>query len=183
MWDKFRQEPRDCVLYREQLEDLPLGIDAAAGGAELQATLPAGVLAHARECETCVETTEMFWLTRNVLWQGLVMAPEAVAVAEPSPWFATRVMAKIAECEAENRQLMLEWRRTVSRVASKLALVSAGALLVASTWVYDLSAQRAGKQAAQAGATKAEAGPPYLFDQASGAWSADDALVSPSEER
>jgi hypothetical protein len=183
MWDKFKQEQRDCVLYRQGLEELPLGIDAAASAAELRANLPAVVLAHAQECAACLQTTEMFWLTRNVLWRGLVMEPEAVAVAEPSPWFATRVMAKIAEREAENRQLMLEWRGTVSRVASKLALVSAGALLVASTWVYDLSAQRTGKQAAQAGSTKVEAGPPYLFDQASGAWSADDALVSPSEER
>jgi hypothetical protein len=80
---------------------------------------------------------------------------------------------------------VLEWRGTVSRVASKLVLVSAGALLVAGTWAYDVNGHAANAnhgnlQAKQAVANGTEA--PYFFDPGPLTPNPDEALAGPSEE-
>jgi hypothetical protein len=181
MWAKLGKGTEYCALYRGGLEELRPGVDAVTAQDQLRAVLPAGVIAHAQDCESCMEAAEVFWASRVLLAEGIVGGHENVE--EMTPWFTTRVMARIAEREAESRQSVLEWRGTVSRVASKLALASAGALLVAGTWAYDVNghvttnANRGNLQAKQAVGAES----PYLFDPGPVTPNLDDALVSPAE--
>src|SRR5260370_24101642 len=52
-------------------------------------------------------------------------------------WFGARVMAAIAARESELRQSLEAWA-AVSRLAARLAWISALALLLASTWLSQL---------------------------------------------
>ncbi len=60
-----------------------------------------------------------------------------VRAALPEPWFAPRVMAAIAARESELRQSLEAWA-AVPRLAARLTWISGLALLVASTWLYQL---------------------------------------------
>jgi hypothetical protein len=53
-----------------------------------------------------------------------------------APWFAPRVMAAIAAKESELRQSLEAWA-AIPRLAARLTWVSALALLLASTWLYE----------------------------------------------
>jgi hypothetical protein len=177
MWNKFEKKKALCVEYREALEDLRGGIGEAEGTAELTSSLSAEVVAHAEICESCVETREIFWGSRNLLAApGEVEGPELEGSAELRPWFATRVMAKIAEREAEVRAASTEWSGAVTRLASRLVWVSALALVVAGTLVYDPQPRTDSNVVV----SPAEA-PQYLFDSATAPSNVDDALAGPAE--
>ena len=55
---------------------------------------------------------------------------------EPSPWFVGRVMSAINAREAELRRSTDTWT-LIPRLATKLAWVSALALVLAGTWIYE----------------------------------------------
>jgi hypothetical protein len=95
-----------------------------------------------------------------------------------NPWFVARVMAKIAEREAEGRRALTEWSGAVAKLASRLAWVSALVLLVGTTWFYGPHGGQLGTPSVE---SKAEASPQYLFDGAAGQGTVDDALVSPPD--
>jgi hypothetical protein len=179
MWNKIGTGSAACARYYDALEELRPGIDAVSAQEELRAVLPAEVLAHAENCEACVEAAEIFWAARVLLSEGIVEENAAAM----NPFFTTRVMAAIAEREVETRQLVFEWRRTVSQVASKLALVSAGALIVAGTWAYDVKshANLSGGGQAKAATSGTEAAS-YLFDPGTLTPNPEEALFSPAEE-
>ena len=180
MWDKFRKENRLCEQYREALEDLRPDVGQVTASAELSVSLPAEVLEHARECDSCEVAAETFWASRELLAGPLELAREHrdVAANETRPWFAARVMAKIAERETEGRRALTEWTGAVAKLASRLAWVSALVLLVGTTWFYG---PHGGQLNTQSVESKAEATPQYLFDSAAGQTTVDDALVSPPE--
>jgi hypothetical protein len=178
MWDKFKEENQLCEQYREALEDLRPDVDQVSAHAELSNRLPAEVLEHARECEACVEADETFWASREVLAGSLELVREHRDVAM-NPWFAARVMAKIAERETEGRRALTEWSGAVAKLASRLAWVSALVLLVGTTWFYGPHGGQLGTPSVE---SKAEASPQYLFDGAAGQGTVDDALVSPQEK-
>ena len=180
MWDKFKKENRLCEQYREALEDLRRDVDQATASTELSDRLPAQVMEHARECETCEEATETFWTSRGLLAGPLELARERhdAAMNERRPWFAAQVMAKIAERETEGRRALTEWSGAVAKLASRLAWVSALVLLVGTTWFYGPNRGRLNTQSLQ---SKAQGTPQYLFDSAAGQASVDDALTSPPE--
>ena len=180
MWDKFKKENRLCEQYREALEDLRPDIDQATASTELSDRLPAQVMEHARECETCEEATETFWASRGLLAGSLDLArgQHNAAMDESNPWFAARVMAKIAERETEGRRALTEWSGEVAKLASRLAWVSALVLLVGTTWFYGPNGGRLNTQSLQ---SKAQGTPQYLFDSAAGQASVDDALGSGPE--
>jgi hypothetical protein len=180
MWDKFRKENRLCEQYREALEDLRPDVEQAIAYAELRNNLPAAVLEHARECDACEEAAETFWTSRDLLTGPLEMTRERrdAAVNETKPWFATRVMAKVAESETEGRRALTEWSGAVAKLASRLAWVSALLLLVGTTWFYGPNGGHLNTESVQ---SKAEATPQYLFDSAAGQATVDDALTSPPE--
>jgi hypothetical protein len=180
MWAKFRKEHWLCEQYREVLEDLRPDVDRLGACAELSDTLPAQLLEHARECAVCQETAETFWASRDLLTRPLDLAREHrdAAMDETEPWFAARVMAKIAERETEGRRALTEWSGAVAKLACRLAWVSALVLLVGSTWFYG---PRGGHLSTESVQSKAEGTPQYLFDSAAGQATVDDALVSPPE--
>jgi hypothetical protein len=171
MWSELGKRNALCVEYREALEDLGAGVGEVEGTAALKNSLSAQVLAHATTCESCCESGEVFWASR-----GLLSGPGATA--EVQPWFATRVMANIAERETEVRAASAEWSGAVTRLASRLAWVSALALLVAGTLVYDPQpgTETSARVSQSAGETQQ-----YLFDSAAGQFSVDDALAGPVE--
>jgi len=177
MWNKFEKQTALCGEYREALEDLRVGIGKEEGAAELKSSLSVETMAHAEICESCVEAGEIFWESRALLAGHSADAlPEGSA--ELRPWFATRVMAKIAEREAELRTASAEWSGAVTRLASRLAWVSALALVVAGTLVYDPQPQR--ESSAMVSQTPGEA-PQYLFDSTAAPSNVDDALAGPVE--
>jgi hypothetical protein len=180
MWNKFRKENRLCEQYREALEDLPPDVDQSMASSSLSNGLPAEVLEHARECDACEEAAETFWASRELLAGPLELAREWNGAArDAKPWFAARVMAKIAERETEGRRALMEWSGAVAKLASRLAWVSALVLLVGTTWFYG---PHGGQLNTPSVESKAEAAQQYLFDTAAGQGTVDDALVSPPEK-
>jgi hypothetical protein len=180
MWNKFKRENPICKQYREALEDLPPEIDRRTASAELSNGLPAQALEHARECDTCEEAAETFWASRDLFAGPLELAREQhnAAMNESNPWFAARVLAKIAERESEGRRALTEWSGAVAKLASRLAWVSALALLLGTTWFYGPNGGRMNTQSVQ---SRADGTPQYLFDSAAGQATVDDALASPPE--
>ncbi len=179
MWNKDGEQLALCVEYREALEDLRPGIDEAEGRAELEKSLSAEVLQHVLSCEACKEASRVFWESRSLLSaSGLVRPGYAGATAHEMPWLATRVMAKIAERETAERVSGAEWSGAVTRLASRLAWVSAIALAIAATLVYEPQPRH--EQGTMVSQAAGEA-PQYLFDNGSATTNADDALASPVE--
>lgn len=179
MWKKSEDQKALCAKYREALEGLRAGVGRAEAAVELQGGLPAEVIAHAQICKSCVETSEIFWESRKLLAGSSAIASAGVASnTESMPWFATRVMARIAERETENRVANAEWSGAVTRLASRLAWVSALALVVAGTLVYEPQPRTgSSRTVSQAPAEAAQ----YLFDSAAAAANVDDALAGPVE--
>ena len=180
MWNKFKGENQLCEQYREALEDLRPEMDQVSAHVELSNSLPAEVLEHTRECDACEEAAETFWPSRELLAGPLGLAREWNSTAsDAKPWFAARVMAKIAERETEGRRALMEWSGAVTKLASRLAWVSALLLLVGTTWFYG---PHGGQLNTPSVESKAEGTPQYLFDSAAGQGTVDDALVSPPEK-
>lgn len=179
MWDKLRKGKRLCEEYREALEDLPPDVDQSMASSSLGNSLPVEVREHARECNACEEATEIFWTSRELLAGPLELAREwNSATSDAKPWFAARVMAKIAEREMEGRRALAEWSGAVAKLASRLAWVSALLLLVGTTWFYGPHGRQLGTPSVE---SKAQGTQQYLFDSAAGQGTVDDALVSPPE--
>ena len=179
MWDKFRKENRLCEQYREALEDLHPDVDQSMAVQSLSNSLPVEVREHARECDACEEAAETFWASRDLLAGPSELAREwNSATSDAKPWFAARVMAKIAEREMEGRRALAEWSGAVAKLASRLAWVSALLLLVGTTWFYGPHGGQLGTPSVE---SKAQGTQQYLFDSAAGQGTVDDALVSPPE--
>jgi hypothetical protein len=177
MWNELGKRNVRCVEYREALENLRAGVGEVEGMATLKNSLCGEMQVHATSGESCRESGEVFWASRELLTgPGMVTGPGASA--EVQPWFATQVMARIAERETEVRAASAEWSGAVTRLASRLAWVSALALLVAGTLVYgpQPSTETSARVSQSAGETQ-----PYLFDSAAGQSSVDDALAEPVE--
>ena len=121
MWNllKARMNERKCSAVRDALEN-----------AREAPALSAAQRAHLAACAECQTAAEDILATRNIL-------AELPRAAEPGPWFAPRVMAAIAARESELRQTLEAWA-AVPRLAARLTWLSALALLLASTWLYQL---------------------------------------------
>lgn len=143
----------ECRHLRDSLE---ISSDAAA--------LPAPLKEHLSACVDCKAAAHELLLSRALLRR---MLPQLV---EPGPWFASRVMAAIAARESNLRRSQEAWT-VVPKLAARLTWVSALALLLAGTWLYQSpnSAQKPSD----------ENGIESLFDGPSGSPPQDDALISP----
>jgi hypothetical protein len=186
MWNKLRKTDRNCVEYGAALEELRPEIGEAEGRAELSRILPVELIEHAEQCEPCRTAAEEFWASRELLagaFFGEGAGEEMWAPrGEGAPWLATRVMAKIAEREVEERRAKLEWSGAVSRLASRVALVAAAMLVVTSTWLYEPPSEGTRGNAA-VGQSATEAAPQYLFDSGAGTANVDDALAGGAERQ
>ncbi len=121
MWNPLstRKKSKDCRSLRDLLE----------GTSEVSA-LSAAQQKHLAACPECQEVADDIWAARTILGD----LPRHAEVS--APWFAPRVMAAIAAKESELRQSLEAWA-AVPRFAARLTWVSALALLLASTWLYE----------------------------------------------
>ena len=120
MWNllRVRKNHGECSRLRDALENVA---DVTALSSVQQKHLAA--------CPACRAASADISMTRIVL--------RDVRAALPEPWFAPRVMAAIAARESELRQSLEAWA-AVPRLAARLTWISGLALLVASTWLYQL---------------------------------------------
>jgi hypothetical protein len=122
MWNllRMRKNRGECTRLRDALENVA---DVTALSSVQQKHLAA--------CPTCQAASSDISMTRIVLRDVRARA------ASPGPWFAPRVMAAIAARESELRESVEAWA-AVPRLAARLTWISALALLLASTWLYQL---------------------------------------------
>jgi hypothetical protein len=95
-----------------------------------QESLPAELAAHAGSCADCKAAVADLFASRALL-KALPRDDEAAR-----PWFASRVMAAIAEGEGRLEKSLETWV-VLPKLASRLAWVSALALLLTSTWLIE----------------------------------------------
>jgi hypothetical protein len=125
MFSLFRRRTKACSNFLDLLND-------AVNTATLQeflASAPPQLRAHAASCEDCRVAAGEFLAARALL------SPMPSQADRSRPWFASKVMAAIAARETEVRRLATAWT-LVPRLASRLACISALAILVAGTWLY-----------------------------------------------
>jgi hypothetical protein len=122
MWNVLStgKKSRECRNLRDILE-------SAAKVSELSAAQQK----HLAACPECQEGADDILMTRTILGD----MPRHGELS--APWFAPRVMAAIAAKESELGQSPDAWA-AVPRLAARLTWVSAVALLLASTWLYQL---------------------------------------------
>ena len=118
-----QNNPIACEEYAARLEDL-LESGEAQPAAELAA--------HLGRCAACREAFEVARLSQALLRGGLEPAPQ------PGGAFATRVIARIREEEGSGQQF---WR-PLERLASRLALAAAMALLVLTVYLFEFAPPR-----------------------------------------
>jgi hypothetical protein len=128
MWNPLKKNRSECDRFRELLEE-------GSGGA-----VPATLRQHAAQCRDCEAAMEELAASRELL-RGLPRQAEA------GPWFAPRVMAAIRARETELRRSVDAWI-IVPKLARRLTWVSALALVLASTWLFDWPASTPSKPVA-----------------------------------
>jgi hypothetical protein len=122
MWNLLR--------IRRKLDECGRLSDALEGAAET-AALSRAQQEHLAACPQCQAVADDIVMSRALLRE----VPARAAL--PGPWFAPRVMAAIAVRESELLQSLEAWA-AVPRLAARLTWLSALALLLASTWLYQL---------------------------------------------
>ena len=135
MWNllRMRKNQGECSRLRDALENVA---DVAA--------LSSAQQEHLAWCPACQEASADISTSRIVLRNVPARATSS------GPWFAPRVMAAIATRESELRESLEAWA-AVPRLAARLTWLSALALLLASTLLYQLpkSTPRYGNESAE----------------------------------
>jgi hypothetical protein len=163
MWNLLSARKKDCIRFLEQLEATA---DKAPGDVtpeELLAALPSGMREHAALCGNCRTAGDDLLATRSVL-----ETLPSIARKE-NPWFAPRIMARIAEQERDLETGNPTWR-AVPKLASRLAGIAAVFLLLASTWLV--------RRAPNPRPTPAQAAVEGLFETSPAPAGHEDVLIS-----
>jgi hypothetical protein len=119
---------RECWSFRAQLEDAATAAPEAKTAAELLTVTPV-LRVHFEACASCREAAEALLITRATL----SAMPSTADLG--GPWFASRVMAAIAESKAELARAADTWT-FLPKLAARLTWASSIALLLASAWLY-----------------------------------------------
>src|SRR5256885_2174642 len=169
MWNLPGKKQSECSLIRDFLEQAPAASQTAAPPQrDLEslgfASLAPRLRAHLQTCPQCQSAVEEFLVSRELLRA----VPRATVAA---PWFPARVMAAIAAREAELRRSLETWA-FVPRLAARLTWVSALALLLAGTWLYEMP-----RSTKSSNETSIES----LFDSSSAGAAQDDVLTNQME--
>src|SRR3984893_9860698 len=122
MWDLLRMKKN-----QEECRRLGEALDAAA---EISA-LSSSQRKHLAACPDCQAAADDILMSRTILRE----VPARAAL--PGPWFAPRVMAAIAARGSHLRQSLAP-AAPVARLAARLTWLSALALLLASSFLYQL---------------------------------------------
>ena len=120
MFSLLKRDRATCKSLRDSLED--------ASGADALSPVQQKHLVACPDCQTVAD---------ELLMSRILLKKIPSVTPAPAPWFAPRVMAVIAARESELRQSLEAWA-AVSRLAARLAWISALALLLAGTWLSQL---------------------------------------------
>lgn len=162
MWSLVRRQDK-CRAFLDGLEDTPA---AARSHDEVLEFLPEELRGHALECAQCNAAAADLVESRRLLGHASLEA------FTPGPWFATRVLAAIEDREAAQATSDRTWA-AVPRLASRLTLATAVALLVTTTWLYRHAAESSPVQRAETSES--------LFDSAPAGLTQDEVLTSLGE--
>jgi len=143
-----------CERFREELETVQLPGKERIDRKELLVKMVSEFGTHAQECRSCLDALDDLVVTRNLLLAGT----DERMVAQPGPWFSSRVMKAIAAKENELEQSEGVWQ-SVRRLAPRLAAVSALVLVLAGTWAVEVRRNDLARQSATAGESLFEATP------------------------
>lgn len=163
--DKNRAE---CKRVLALLDD----VTSAATPPDLFAALPADLRQHAPACSNCREAAATLLASRSLL----SAIPSSAELA--GPWFASRVMAAIAERKGEFARAVDTWT-FLPKLAAHLTWASSLALLLASAWLYQKPVSVPPQTAARVVATDIT-GEPLV--ESSSLPNNDDVLVSLAEK-
>ena len=132
MWRQTRKTNTECELVCDALEtSAPGSHGEVVGAGTLLAKIPQSMREHVYSCEACRMFAEEVVEARELL-------DARQSKAEPGPFFLARVMASIAAKEAEIESSAQTWA-AVPRLASRLTVLASLGLLIAATWVYQMS--------------------------------------------
>ena len=151
MWNLLRKKTIECVHLRNALEQTANRADLAP---DLQD--------HLTVCGDCQTAADEFYVGRALLQ----------TLPAQSPWFAARVMSAIAAREGEIKRSLEAWA-ILPKLAARLTWVSALALLLAGTWLYERPKSTT-RQMDTAGES--------LFEGSTASSSPDDLLASAVEQ-
>lgn len=166
MWNLLKNNREACGEFREQLERAAEAAPKARTPDELMGRMLPEQRAHAAGCEECRTAGEEL-LEARVLLRALPSSAQ-----RPGPWFSSRVMSAIAAQEAALNRAGNLWT-AVPRFASRMVLVAAAVLLIASAWLYEK------KTPAKLPAT--DSALETVFDNSSPQTNFDEVLVSKAE--
>jgi bacterioferritin-associated ferredoxin len=164
---------RECWSFRTQLEDAATAAPDAQTLAELSAAVPV-LRSHLAACASCREAAEALLVTRA----ALSAMPSSADLG--GPWFASRVMAAIAERKAELARVADTWT-LLPKLAARLTWASSIALLLASAWLYHKPASVAVQTIPRAVATDIT-GEPLVVESATPPRTDDEVLLSLAEK-
>ena len=159
MWNLLKKNNEECRKLQDLLEDAAGARPKAKSVEELSEALSPAERTHIASCESCRGAAQDLVETREI-FKGVAPSSDMAR-----PWFATVVMAAIAARERELAEVSSTWM-VVPKFASRVAMVSGAALLVASTWLYEKPIPAPGQQASSLAAQESlfEASPPANDD-------------------
>jgi hypothetical protein len=128
MWLLSRGSKSECVEFHDALEHISNVDEVGVAVDNLLAQLPERARQHASVCGDCRSAAGEFLEVRK-------MFQHQDNRKEPGPYFLTRVMAAIADREAELEKAAQTWA-AVPRLAYRLSLLASLSLLVAGGWLY-----------------------------------------------
>lgn len=168
MWNLLNKRNEACMKLQDLLEDYAAARPEAARFEELSEAWPAALRLHIAACENCQQAAENLFASRKI-FKGVASCAE-----QAGPWFAAGVMRAIRTRERELALPASLWS-AVPRYASRLAWVTAIALLAGSTWLYERRGAAPNKPPVAASSQE------YLFEAPPPPMNQDDVLISMAE--
>jgi hypothetical protein len=141
MTDELVMKNGECRRFLEELEGVPASDAGKATVPAVLAQMSNEARGHAAVCADCKGAVEDLAETRGAL------LPMSTPVAEPGPWFVTRVMAAIRAKESEQEERSNGVWLGVRRLAPRLVALCAVLLVVGTTWAVQLRREDLARQA------------------------------------
>jgi hypothetical protein len=160
----------ECQEFLSELDEIKIEKGKPETVREVKAKLPEMAKQHALRCEGCALALEDFVATRGALI-------EMEVPAEPSPWFATRVMTAIRAAENEIEEKKEGVWVSIRRLAPRLAAFAALLLVLGGTWAMELRQRETAKQRPEMKQVEG------LFEGAPNTALNDDIVAGASEEQ
>ena len=130
MWGITNRSSSECKAVTDALEHAAGRAGQFFTAAAVVRELPPAAREHLNSCEDCRAFAEELAEVR-----ALFAAQESKA--QPGPFFLARVMASIAEREAQLEKSAQTWA-AVPRLAYRLSVLASLGLLIAASWVYEM---------------------------------------------